>query len=98
MSHAYAYASNGPVEPFWQRNRINRFFLLPLDKAVLKRIAALSAAFVASFALLLFGGIGVLLLVLALLAILVTGSSLRLQDHRAVFQGVSAAVRLPADR
>ena len=73
MSDAYAYASNGPIEPFWQRNRINRFFLLPLDKAVLKRIAALSASFVASFALLLFGGFGVLLLTLALLAILVTG-------------------------
>ncbi len=73
MSDAYAYASNGPIEPFWQRNRVNRFFLLPLDKAVLTRIAGLSASFVASFALLLFGGFGVLLLVLALLAILVTG-------------------------
>jgi tetratricopeptide (TPR) repeat protein len=73
MSHAYAYASNGPIEPFWQRNRINRFFLLPLDKAVLTRIAGLSAGFVASFALLLFGGFGVLLLVFALLAVLITG-------------------------
>ena len=73
MSHAYAYASTGPIEPFWQRTRINRFFLLPLDKAVLKRIAALSVAFVASFALLLFGGFGMVLLLLALLAILVTG-------------------------
>ena len=73
MSDAYAYVSTGPIEPFWQRDRINRFFLLPLDKAVLKRIAALSAAFVASFALLLFGGFGMLLLLLALLAILVTG-------------------------
>ncbi len=73
MSHAYAYASTGPIEPFWQRDRINRFFLLPLDKSVLKRIAALSGSFVASFALLLFGGFGVLLLVVALLAILVTG-------------------------
>ena len=43
MSDAYAYANNGPIEPFWQRNRINRFFLLPLDKAVLTRIAGLSA-------------------------------------------------------
>ncbi|MBC8118424.1 MAG: hypothetical protein H7X75_02450 [Burkholderiaceae bacterium] len=73
MSDTYAYGSNGPIEPFWQRNRINRFFLLPVDKAVLTRIGGLSAGFVASFALLLFGGFGVLLLVLALLAILVTG-------------------------
>ncbi len=73
MSDAYAYASTGPIEPFWQRDRINRFFLLPLHKAVVKRIAALSVAFVASFALLLFGGFGMLLLLLALLAILVTG-------------------------
>jgi tetratricopeptide (TPR) repeat protein len=74
MSGVYAYASTGPIEPFWQRNRVNRFFLLPLDKTVLRRIAGLSAAFVASFALLLFGGFGVLLLVIALLAILVTGA------------------------
>jgi len=73
MSDTYAYGDNGPIEPFWQRNRINRFFLLPLDKAVLTRIAGLSAGFVVSFALLLFGGFGVLLLVLALLALLVTG-------------------------
>ncbi len=73
MSDAYAYASTGPIEPFWQRNRINRFFLLPLDKAVLKHIAGLSACFVASFALLLFGGFGILLLVVALLAILIAG-------------------------
>jgi len=73
MSDAYAYASTGPIEPFWQRNRINRFFLLPLDKAVLTRVAGLSACFVASFALLLFGGFGILLLVIALLAILIAG-------------------------
>ena len=73
MSDAYAYASTGPIEPFWQRNRINRFFLLPLDKAVLTRVAGLSACFVASFALLLFGGFGILLLVIALLAILIVG-------------------------
>ena len=74
MSDAYAYSSTGPIEPFWQRNRINRFFLLPLDKAVLTRIAGLSACFVASFALLLFGGFGILLLVVALLAILISGA------------------------
>ncbi|MDQ3189106.1 MAG: hypothetical protein M3Q28_09445 [Pseudomonadota bacterium] len=74
MSDVYAYANSGSIEPFWQRDRINRFFLLPLDKAVVTRIAGLSASFVASFALLLFGGFGMLLLVLALLAILVTGA------------------------
>lgn len=73
MSDAYAFGSNGPIEPFWQRNRVNRFFLLPLDKAVLARIAGLSVAFVASFALLLFGAFGGFLLVIALIAILVTG-------------------------
>ncbi len=73
MSPAYTYASNGPIEPFWQRDRINRFFLLPLDRTVLARIAGLSASFVASFALLLFGGFGVLLLLVALIAILVAG-------------------------
>ncbi len=74
MSGIYTYASNGPIEPFWHRDRINRLFLLPLDKTVLTRIGGLSAAFVASFALLLFGGFGLLLLVFALLAILVTGT------------------------
>ena len=73
MQDTYGYASTGSIEPFWQRNRVNRFFLLPLDKTVLSRIGALSAAFVASFALLLFGGFGVFLLLIALLAILVTG-------------------------
>lgn len=72
MSDVYEYASNGPIEPFWQR--INRFFLLPLDKAVLMRIAGLSAAFVASFALLFLGGLGVFLLMIAMLAILVGGA------------------------
>ncbi len=98
MSDAYAYGSNGPIEPFWQRGRVNRFFLLPLDKVVLARIGGLSVAFVASFALLLFGGFGVLLLMLALLAILVTGAAVRVQNHRALIQRVSASVRLPADR
>ncbi len=74
MSDVYAYASNGPIEPFWQRDRIHRFFVLPLDKTVAARIAGLSAAFVASFALLLFGFPGVLLMMFALLAVLVTGA------------------------
>ena len=73
MSDVYTYANTGPIEPFWQRNRINRFFLLPLDKAVLTRIAGLSACFVVSFALLLFGGFGVFLLIVALFAILIAG-------------------------
>ena len=71
-SQVYSYADNGPIEPFWKR--INWFFLLPLDKAVLLRIAGLSGAVIASFVLLLFGGFGVLLMLFALLAILVAGA------------------------
>src|SRR5215204_5391088 len=74
MSDAYTYASTGPIEPFWHRDRVNRFFLLPLDRAVLTRIATLSAGFVVSFALLLFGGFGMLLLAIAMVAVLVSGA------------------------
>ncbi|MEP6608970.1 MAG: hypothetical protein ABJA83_09860 [Burkholderiaceae bacterium] len=73
MSDVYAYASTGPIEPFWHRDRIHRFFLLPFDRPAATRIAAQSVAFVASFSLMLFGGFGVLLMVLAMLAILVIG-------------------------
>jgi len=72
MSDAYQYASNGPIEPFWQR--MHRFFLLPLDKAVLLRIAGQSAALLFAFALLFLGGFGMLLLLLAILVILVYGA------------------------
>lgn len=95
MSGIYTYASNGPIEPFWHRDRINRLFLLPLDKTVLTRIGGLSAAFVASFALLLFGGFGLLLLVFALLAILVTGTRYGFKIDRHV---VTFRTGLPAAR
>jgi hypothetical protein len=73
MGSNYTYAANGPRQPFWER--IHRFFLMPLDSAVLLRMAGLSAAFVASFALLFLGGFGVVLMLLAMLAILVVGLS-----------------------
>jgi hypothetical protein len=73
MGSTYTYAANGPRQPFWER--IHRFFLMPLDSAVLLRMAGLSAAFVASFALLFLGGFGFVLMLLALLATLVVGLS-----------------------
>ncbi len=42
MSASYEFGHQGPIQPFWQR--IQRFFLLPLDRAVLLRIAAVSGA------------------------------------------------------
>jgi hypothetical protein len=73
MSSSYTYAANGPRQPFWER--VHRFFLLPFDTAVLLRMAGLSVAFVASFALLFLGGFGFVLMLLAMLAILVVGLS-----------------------
>jgi hypothetical protein len=73
MGSTYTYAANGPRQPFWER--IHRFFLMPLDSAVLLRMAGLSAAFVASFALLFLGGFGFVLMLLAMLATLVVGLS-----------------------
>jgi hypothetical protein len=73
MGSTYTYAANGPRQPFWER--IHRFFLMPLDSAVLLRMAGLSAAFVASFALLFLGGFGVILMLLAMLAIPSSGLS-----------------------
>lgn len=72
MPDAYAYAPGGPIEPFWQR--IHRFFLLPLDRAVLLHVAGFSAAAIAALALLFLGGFGVLLMLVAMLAILVMGA------------------------
>jgi hypothetical protein len=72
MSTTYEYAANGPVEPFWQR--IHKFFTLPLDRAVLLRIAGLGAATVVALALIFLGGFGVLLAVVAVLAVLVVGA------------------------
>ena len=42
METIYEYGAQQAAEPFWQR--IQKFFLLPFDKAVLTRIAGLSAA------------------------------------------------------
>lgn len=72
MSATYEFAQQGPVQPFWQR--IHRFFLLPLDKAVLLRMLGLSAAVALSCLLIFLGGLGVLLVCVALLAILVVGA------------------------
>jgi tetratricopeptide (TPR) repeat protein len=71
MSSTYAYAAGSAIQPFWQR--IHKFFLLPLDRAVLLRIAGLAASFVLSFALLFIEGFGVWFVRLAHLAVLVVG-------------------------
>jgi hypothetical protein len=72
MSTTYEYAETGPVEPFWQR--IHKFFTLPLDRAVLLYIGGLGAASVVALALVFLGAFGVLLTILALLAVLVVGA------------------------
>jgi hypothetical protein len=72
METTYEYGNQQAAEPFWQR--IQKFFLLPLDVAVLKRIGGLSAALVVSLVLLLFGSFGVVLLGAAVLALLVAGA------------------------
>ena len=61
-----------PIEPFWQRSRINRFPVTPRQGRPDAHRGSVGG-FVASFALLALRGFGVLLLVLALLANLVTG-------------------------
>ena len=68
----YEYASNGPVEPFWQR--IRKFFTLPLDKAVLMRIGGLAVAMVIGLAFAFLGAFGILLALVAVLAVLVMGA------------------------
>ena len=60
MESIYEYGAQQAAEPFWQR--IQKFFLLPLDRAVLLRIAGMSGALVVSLVLLLFGAFGVVLL------------------------------------
>lgn len=72
MSDTYAYAPGGALKPFWQR--IHRFLLLPLDRAVLYRVAGQSAAFVAAFAPLYLGTFGVVLMLLAVSATFVIGA------------------------
>lgn len=72
MSASYEFSDKGPIQPFWQR--IHRFFLLPLDRAVLLRMAALSAALALSVLLIFAGFPGFLLLLAAAAAILVIGT------------------------
>jgi tetratricopeptide (TPR) repeat protein len=72
MEATYEYANQQTAEPFWKR--IQKFFLLPLDRAVLLRIGGLSAALVVALVLLLFGAFGVALLAAAAFALLVVGA------------------------
>jgi len=72
MESIYEYGAQQAAEPFWQR--IQKFFLLPLDRAVLLRIAGLSGALVVSLVLLLFGAFGVFLLGAVVFALLVAGA------------------------
>ena len=72
METIYEYANQQAAEPFWQR--IQKFFLLPFDVAVLKRIGGLSGALVVALVLLLFGPVGVVVLGVAVFALLVVGA------------------------
>jgi tetratricopeptide (TPR) repeat protein len=72
MESIYEYGAQQAAEPFWQR--IQKFFLLPLDRAVLLRIAGLSGVLVVSLVLLLFGAFGVVLLAAVVFALLVAGA------------------------
>jgi hypothetical protein len=72
METIYEYANQQAAEPFWQR--IQKFFLLPLDKAVLVRIVGLSGALLVSLVLLFLGPLGVILLVGVLMVLLVAGA------------------------
>jgi tetratricopeptide (TPR) repeat protein len=72
MESIYEYGAQQAAEPFWQR--IKKFFLLPLDRAVLLRIAGMSGALVVSLVLLLFGAFGVVLLAAVVFALLVAGA------------------------
>jgi hypothetical protein len=71
-STTYEYAVTGTVEPFWQR--IHKFFTLPLDRAVLMRVGGLALATVLAVAFVFLGALGVVLAVVAILALLVVGA------------------------
>jgi tetratricopeptide (TPR) repeat protein len=73
METTYEYGNQQTAEPFWQR--IRKFFLLPLDKAVLLRIFGLSGTLLVSLVLPLFGGLGVALLAAVVIALLFVGAS-----------------------
>ena len=72
MSSTYEYAAGGAIEPFWER--IHKFFLLPLDRAVLVRLAAFGAAGVLVVLLLFLGALGIVLMLAGGLALLVIGA------------------------
>src|SRR4030095_6757226 len=72
METIYEYANQQVAEPFWER--IQKFFLLPLDKAVLIRIGGLSAALFVSLLLLFLGACGIGLLAAVVIALLVVGA------------------------
>ena len=72
MEAIYEYANQQAAEPFWKR--IQKFFLLPLDRAVLVRIVGLSAALLLSLLLLFLGAFGAALLAGAVIALLVVGA------------------------
>jgi tetratricopeptide (TPR) repeat protein len=67
-----AFSPAAVVEPFWQR--IHKFFTLPLDRAVLMRIAGLAVAGVIAFALFFLGALGALAGFAGILAVLVIGA------------------------
>ena len=71
-STTYEFGANGPVEPFWQR--IHKFFTLPLDRAVLMRIAGLAVAGVIAVSLFFLGALGALAGFAGILAVLVIGA------------------------
>jgi len=72
MDATYEYANQQAAEPFWKR--LQKFFLLPLDKAVLSRVLGLSGGLVASLLLLLLGSLGAMLLLVAVFGLLVAGA------------------------
>lgn len=72
MEPTYEFANQQAAEPFWQR--IQKFFLLPLDRAVITWILGLSGALLASLLFLFLGGLGFALLMAAAFAILVAGA------------------------
>ncbi|HQR22707.1 MAG TPA: hypothetical protein PKV98_17695 [Burkholderiaceae bacterium] len=72
MEATYEYGAQQAVEPFWQR--IQKFFRLPFDKAVLLRIVGLSAVLLVSLVFLFLGGFGVALLAATAFGLLVAGA------------------------
>ena len=67
-----AFSPATAIEPFWRR--IHKFFTLPLDRAVLARIAGLAGAGVIAIALFFLGALGVLAGLAGILAVLVIGA------------------------